>query len=196
MKKVIFLVVTCLALIATVGAATYTARVGISATSNVGHTQNAELAVFFDKGDPIANDILNYTGDPKVVKVNFKKIQRNSEYIYQDVLKITNNKDYYVWLCVESVSGNLGAWYAGGSYGQPANNKFNFKIMGHSSTTGDQCFYVDGHGGPAWPNTSYGWVKVNPGETALVSFYLKSGDLTAGGDYNGTITFKAMRVTP
>jgi hypothetical protein len=192
-RKIILPIVICLAVVASMGAASaYTARVSINADPLVDSTTVAELAVLYTQSDPIAEDVLSYTGSPYVVKVELQTVQRDSEYIYEKVLQVQNNKDYGVWLCVENVSGNLGAWYAPGSYGQPANNNFNFKIMGHSSTTGWQCFWVDGHGGPPTPSGGYGWVWLNAGETADVSFYVQAGPATTGGTYSGNITFKAI----
>lgn len=192
MRKIILPLIICLALVASIGAAAYTARVSIWADPKVVHTKNAELAVYFDKCDQIANDVLNYVGNPKVVEVKLRKVQRDSEYIYKEVLQVKNNKSYNVYLCVENVSGTLGAWYAPGSYGQPANDNFNFKIMGHSTTTGWQCLWVDGHGGPSSHTAGWGWLLVQPGEAADISFYVQAGPKTAGGDYDGTITFKAV----
>ena len=195
-RKILLPILICLAVVGSVAAATaYTARVSIDADPDVGHTKNAELAVFFDKTNPIANDVLNYTGSPKVVEVKLKKVQRDSEYIYKEVLKVQNNKPYNVWLTVEDVSTNLGDWYAPGSYGQPGNDKFNFKIMAKSTTTGWQCFWVDGHGGSSTVG-SWGWILLTPGETVPISFYVQAGSNTVGGSYTGMITFKALAPAP
>jgi hypothetical protein len=192
-RKILLPIVICLAVVASMGAASaYTARVSINADPTVGSTIAAELAVWYNTSNPIAEDVLSYTGSPDVVKVELQTVQRDSEYIYESVLQVTNQKDYGVWLCVENVSGNLGQWYGAGgtNYGDAAKN-FDFKIMGHSSTTGWQCFWTNGHGGSPTEG-SWGWVWLTAHETADVSFYVWAGNGAAAGDYNGTITFKAV----
>ena len=187
-RKILLPIIICLAVVGSVAAATsYTARVDVEADPTVGHTKNAELAIYYDKSDPIAEDVLNYTGSPKVVEVKLKKVQRNSEYIYRRVLKITNNKLYDIWLRCENVSSNLGDWEA----------DFNFTMVGHSTAApGDQCLWTDGHGGDSTSPPAWGVIKIPAGATAYVSFEVETGNAPDHTSYTGTITFKGYTPGP
>lgn len=188
MKKVIFLVVTCLALIATVGAASYTAKVTIQANSNVGNTQDAELAIIITDG-LISTDFLSYAGTPNVVEVNFQTVQRNSSYDYDKVLKVTNNKPYAVKLMVSSVTSPLGVWSA----------NFQFVMEGGTRTDGDEarvCLWNSDSGN----NGNFIMLQAQGAAqgraSAIIDFLLVTGNGAPAGAHNGTITFRATATLP
>jgi hypothetical protein len=188
MKKVIFLVVTCLALIATVGAASYTAKVDIQANSTVGNTQDAELAMIITDG-AISTDFLSYSGTPTVVLVDFQTVQRNSSYDYDKVLKVTNNKPYAVKLMVSNVTGPLGVWSA----------NFQFVMEGGTRSDGDEarvCLWTSDSGN----NGNFIMLQpqgtLNGRDSALVDFLLVTRNGAPSGAHNGTITFRATATIP
>jgi hypothetical protein len=199
MRKVIFPLVIVLALVTSVGAASYVAQVGNEGVSAVDDTQDAELALA-PAANLIATDLVELTGDPDIITVNFRNIQRNSLYRYENVLKITNNKPYAIQLKVKDVIGLLGDPTVGFHQG------FNFTIVGGGQggnpDWNQQCMWDDGR--------RFNSIAILPGDTAWIDFTLACGltdgnnligdplmgDMTTGLVRNGKIVFEATATLP
>lgn len=174
-RKIILPLVLVLALVASVGAFSgYVAEVSMDADPTVSSTTEAELAVARNSSpDVVSSDVIEYTGTPAVVEAKFKKVQRNSEYNYYWVLKITNKKPYDVCLDVMSVTDSLNDTH-----------DFDFRIWATPTETQDRLCQLWGNGAPV---SSY---CLADDSSCYISFIIDTGDNPSYTNYHGTITFR------
>ncbi len=179
MRKIILPIVICLAVVASVSAGTYKAYVTMKIDPVVGNTNVAELA-FAPGGGTVSPDFVQTDpGNPMQVIMEFGNVQPNSQYLYEETLKITNNKPYAVQLKVSAVTwpmtaaqGNLEIWHGG-----CANNLYAW-------------MYSSQFGG-VQPGTINLTAAGTPGDHDYISFFLQTNYGCPAGTYNGTVTFYA-----
>jgi hypothetical protein len=178
-RKIILPLLISLAVVASMTAGTYKAYVTMKVDPVVGNTSVAELAFAPGNGNVSSDFITTDPGNPMQIIFNFGDVQPNSQYLYEETLKITNNKPYAVQLKVSAVTwpmsssqGNLEIWHGGCVYNAYA------------------WMYSSKYGG-VQPGTINLAAHGTAGDTDYISFFLATDYTCPAGSYNGTVTFYA-----
>jgi hypothetical protein len=178
-RKIILPIVICLAVVASMTAGTYKAYVTMKVDPVVGNTSGAELAFAPGNGSVSSDFITTDPSNSMQIIFNFQNVQPNSQYYYEETLKITNNKPYAVQLKVSAVTwpmspsqGNLEIWHGGCSCNSYA------------------WMYSSKYGG-VQPGTITLGASGGGCDTDYISFFLATDYTCPAGTYNGTVTFYA-----
>jgi hypothetical protein len=178
-KKVIFPLVVALALVASVSAGAYTAAFTMDIDPVVESTSGAELAFAAASGS-VGNNFIQPGNNPLQVKMVFGQVQPDSEYRYEECLKVTNNKPYDVGLAVASVS-----------IPEPLFSYCDFQIWEADYPWKTQY--------ESWGGTVQPWTHtfhLGAGQSTYLSFRLRMHGTAAAGTFIGTTTFKAEKWEP
>ena len=181
-RKIILPIVICLAVVATMTAGTYKAYVTMKVDPVVGSTSVAELAFAPGTGQVAPNFIVPDSGQSLQVMLDFGQVQPNSNYKYEECLKVTNNKPYSVDLYVDNVSGNILSLLPNAQ----------LEIWGSDSPWPWMWENIPGSS-TRYPATASNFYTIPAYGTTYISFRLTTSYYATGGTYTGTVTFYAWR---
>ena len=142
----------------------------------------AELAFAPGTGQVAPNFIVPDSGQSLQVMLDFGQVQPNSNYKYEECLKVTNNKPYSVDLYVDNVSGNILSLLPNAQ----------LEIWGSDSPWPWMWENIPGSS-TRYPATASNFYTIPAYGTTYISFRLTTSYYATGGTYTGTVTFYAWR---